>query len=282
MLGTAGDGSNGNKDVVSIYDVLYLLVPLKNALCTKDGDQYCVNAISGGSAPSPSEPSSAEAPTANTEPEADTEPEANTEPEADTNPEADTEEVASSSAPDQSVSSASSSSSVSESSSASASAPSPSATNAKRTINSPSLYKRTSAVVPRQEVNNTTDQTTLGTVAPEAETYNQLGLPYLFITPNLTAEQLCTPCTSNVVGAYINWETVTPYALGIYNSPMLSGQVALWEKIKECPNNFAREILTNSMGSINSSGSGALANVRVGAHVFVAAAAAVFGGVVLF
>ena len=46
MLGTNGDGSNGNKNVIDIYDVLYLINPLKNAICTKSGNQYCVDVIS--------------------------------------------------------------------------------------------------------------------------------------------------------------------------------------------------------------------------------------------
>ncbi|EJD05261.1 uncharacterized protein FOMMEDRAFT_27426 [Fomitiporia mediterranea MF3/22] len=40
-------GSSSNKDVIRIYDVLYAIVPMKKAVCSKDDSgNYCVNQIS--------------------------------------------------------------------------------------------------------------------------------------------------------------------------------------------------------------------------------------------
>lgn len=240
MLGTNGDGSNGNKNVIDIYDVLYLISPLKNAICTKSGNQYCVDVISQQESSSSS---------------------------------------ASSSVAADSGSSVSSSHSVSTS----ASAPSASAsTHAKRSPSYPvsSLYKR-STVFAR-------DQDTLDTIAPEAAQYNTIGLPYLFITPNLTATELCTPCTSSVVGSYISFESITPYALGIANSPMLSGQVTLWNKIKStCPQDFTTGLLTNATASTSTSEDNTAAAFRGAqfgpiSQFFGAAVVALLGGTMLF
>ncbi|KAH8108370.1 hypothetical protein DFH11DRAFT_1822313 [Phellopilus nigrolimitatus] len=48
-------GSSSNKDVIRIYDVLYTLIPMKAAACTKDDSgRYCVTQISQGGSSSAS------------------------------------------------------------------------------------------------------------------------------------------------------------------------------------------------------------------------------------
>jgi hypothetical protein len=280
MLGTNGDGSNGNKNVIDIYDVLYLISPLKSAICTKSGNQYCVNVISQHDSGSNSASSSVAAADSGNGNGSDSTT-SQTVAAASSQGGSSSPAAASSS----SSSSASSSHSVSTSTSSRASAASPSASaHAKRTAPYPvsSLYKRSTNVLARR------DQNTLDTIAPEAAQYNTIGLPYLFITPNLTQAELCTPCTSSVVGSYISFESITPYALGIANSPMLSGQVTLWNKIKStCPQDFTTGLLNNATGSSSSSednASAAFRGVQFGAlSQFVGAAVvALLGGTMLF
>jgi len=230
MMGPNGDGK-GNQQVIAIYDVLYLITPLKGAICTKDGNQYCVNVIAGDNSPSnTSSGSSSVAADASSS-------------DAPAPSGSQSSDAPSSSAPaasSASSASASASASASHSSSASSAAASPSqSTHARRSHVHPSiLYRR---------ADNTTDQQSLGTVAPEASEYNSLGLPYLFITANFTQEQLCTTCTAEVVGQYISFETVTPYALGIANSPMLSGQVDLGTRLRNAQTIMLRICSTMSL-----------------------------------
>lgn len=282
MLGTNGDGSNGNQSLIDIYDVLYILTPLKNAICAKDGGQYCINKIASGSTGSDGGASSTPGATDNGAGQSSPAPSDNNSGSA-----APASGSGSSSAPATTSPAASNTGSAShtgtQTGSGSASAASPSATHARRAgaggfpVNS--LYRR---------ADNTTSQETLGGIAPEAAQYNSIGLPYLFLTPNMTQAELCTTCTSEVVGAYINFETITPYALGIANSPMLSGQIALWNKIKTCPGNFASQLLNNATSSMTGPAPGdstdaAFAGASLGAvQVVGATLVALVGSMMLF
>ncbi|KAG8813111.1 hypothetical protein FRC17_001667 [Serendipita sp. 399] len=200
------DGQGGKPAVIAIYDVLYLITPLRGAICSKDSKGYCINQLSG-------------------------------------------------------ISSSSSSGAASASSSASAAA---SSVPAKRAED---LYKRQTTV---------DGQETLGSFAPNTTTYNHDGLPYLFLTDRTPREKLCQPCTAKIVSSYVAFEDVTPYALGLAHSPILSGQFALWKKIKE---QCGSDVVTEILGSVSSGGSssGALARVDRGSAVFTAAGAIIAG-----
>jgi hypothetical protein len=41
------DGSTGNKDVIDMYDTLYLVVPLRGAICSRDpaSGKYCLDSM---------------------------------------------------------------------------------------------------------------------------------------------------------------------------------------------------------------------------------------------
>jgi hypothetical protein len=218
LLGASGDGSDGNAGIIQIYDVLYLILPLKTAICTKVNGKYCINDnISSGNATG------------------------------------------------------------STSASASSSAPSPSASSAKRDIgiSASDLFKRTSGtnILLGRQTNSTTQEA----LTPSADTYRNSGLPYLFLKPD--SSDICSDCTYNVIKGYISFETVTPYAIGIAHSPMLKGQLALWDKIKTCPDDFATRLLDDATGTNGTTTSGssrmmAVGNVMVGVVSVVGAAVA--------
>jgi len=207
LLGASGDGSDGNAGVIQIYDVLYLILPLKTAICTKVDGKYCINNnISSGNSTS------------------------------------------------------------STSASASSSAPSPSASSAKRDIGitAADLFKRTTSsnVLLGRQTNNSTTQEAL---TPSADTYRNSGLPYLFLKPD--SSDICSNCTYNVIKGYISFETVTPYAIGIAHSPMLKGQLALWDKIKTCPDDFATRLLNDATGTAAAMAAGASRTMALGSVV---------------
>ena len=250
LLGNSGSGADGNAGVLNIYDVLYLILPLKEALCSKSAGQYCVNLMSSPSSTTPASSGAVSSSAAD--------------PAASSSGSESSSASAASSSGSSASASASASSSVSGSASSSASAPSASASHpAKREL------------VARQSTNTT--QTTL-TNGPNAAEYRSTNLPYLFINPNAT--DFCTnECTSKVMGAYIRFETVTPYAIGIANSPILKGQLDLWNRLKDCPNGLAQSLLNNYTTNGNTSvGGAAKAAAGVGSAlvaVFAAVGAAV-------
>jgi hypothetical protein len=244
MLGT--NGATKNDDVIARYDWLYLIVPLKGAMCTKDSDNaFCLSKLNSGTA-SPF--------TSGT--------------------------VSHSSTVAALVGSSVSSGSGSSSSSSSAAASTP--TNAKRShhLNQEQMFKRAghhhNALVARQQSNNT--QTPL----VNSDAYNQQGLPYLFLTPSSSDAQVCSQCTYNVLLGYITFESITPYAIGIQNSPILKGQVALWDRVKTCANGLANAIVSDATYQANTSGALEDATVFGGATMVAAIAAALFGTLSLF
>jgi hypothetical protein len=87
-------------------------------------------------------------------------------------------------------------------------------------------------------------QSTFATViTPNSTTYRTTNLPFLFLQPSFTSSQLCTPCTREIMVAYIKWESAVPYALGLSASPILGGQLALWNAINStCGTNYVNAI----------------------------------------
>jgi hypothetical protein len=174
------DGSAGKQEIINLYDTLYLIVPLKGAMCSKNSaGKYCVNEMNGSSSQ-------------------------------------------------------------------------------------------------KRDIYGRADSDT-----PDLASYSSSGLPYMFVTPSSNQDVLCSECTGQIMNSYVGFETVTPYALGIANSPSLSGQVPLWDKISQCSNGLANQIMGNSTG--DASAAGGAAGVRVGMTGVVAALmSAVVATVALF
>jgi len=124
--------SSPNKQVQQIYDILYILIPLRSATCSKDDNgQYCATEIAG-SAPSAS-----------------------------------------------------------------------------------SLYSSDQQVV-----------------TPNFDTLQSSNAAFLFLSPTLSSDKLCTSCTRNIVTSYISFESDIAYAPGLSNSILLSGQTPLYQALQ--------------------------------------------------
>ncbi|KDN38032.1 hypothetical protein K437DRAFT_270677 [Tilletiaria anomala UBC 951] len=68
-------------------------------------------------------------------------------------------------------------------------------------------------------------------------------IPFLFIQPTSPKSILCGTCTQKILAAYINFETASPYAIGLKNSPNLNSQSALYKAGKEtCGDTWARSV----------------------------------------
>lgn len=263
---------NYNAQVRELYDVLYVVNPLKGAVCAINSanQDYCVNEIIAaerGSSPSSS-----------------------------------------------AVSSASASASGSASGSASASAASASASATGRPANStvliaglPSAFNPvavaannlyitisnsaaslTRRMLAGRQAQGGVAQSAFATiVTPNATTYRTTNLPFLFLQPDYTSAQLCTPCTREVMVSYIKWETAVPYALGLSASPILGGQLDLWNAINStCGTAYVNAIMSQ-VGVLSSTGnstSGALPtfNGNGAATTAIAGVAVVAGAMALF
>lgn len=68
---------------------------------------------------------------------------------------------------------------------------------------------------------NSTSTSTIATTAntvtgenallPNATTFRTTNLPFLFLSGEMGQKQLCTPCTKNILAAYVGFETDYPY-----------------------------------------------------------------------
>lgn len=77
---------------------------------------------------------------------------------------------------------------------------------------------------------------------PNATTFSNLGLPFLFIQKSAPSSSLCTSCTRKVLNAYLNFESEIPYAPGLGKSPLLSTQVDLYNSVQStCGSSFLSE-----------------------------------------
>ena len=112
-------------------------------------------------------------------------------------------------------------------------------------------------------------------ILPDAQTWSTSNLPFLFLSPNMTSSVLCSSCTKQILAAYVAWESRMPYALGLTNSPLLSGQGDLWTGLGQvCGTGFLQAV-TQQAGEANLAG-GALASVsRVGGAAAVGLASLV-------
>jgi hypothetical protein len=101
---------------------------------------------------------------------------------------------------------------------------------------------------------------------PNAATIGQNNVPFLFISPSLPKDELCTDCTAAVLKAYMTWEAATNYAPGLAQSPLLSGQPALYAGVlTTCGQNFLSGAVkaAGSLGQGSTDGtSGALPTLR--------------------
>ncbi|ORY33119.1 hypothetical protein BCR39DRAFT_521359 [Naematelia encephala] len=241
-----------NADVRELYDILYVVNPLKQAVCAIDSanQDYCVNQILASNSTASSSSTSA---------------------------------------------SASASASAGNSSFVSlAAAFDPVAFAADNlyiaiTSKASQLSKRMlNLLSPRQ---STTQQTAFATIiTPNTTTYRSTNLAFLFLQPDMASSALCTPCTREIMVAYIKWESTMPYALGLSSSPILGGQSKLWSAINDtCTTSYVGAITSEAgtfVSSANSTsgaasrfatveGGQALATAAVGV-AFVAGAMALF------
>ncbi|ETW80052.1 hypothetical protein HETIRDRAFT_477638 [Heterobasidion irregulare TC 32-1] len=88
---------------------------------------------------------------------------------------------------------------------------------------------------------------------PNVTTYRESNILFLFLDGTLSSSKLCTTCTRSVMTAYMTFEASVPYAPGIANSVLLSGQSDLYSGIEStCGSSFLQGSVQAAGGSISS------------------------------
>ena len=204
---------NQNKQVLALYDVLYVSSPLRNAVCSVDSatQKYCVNVIAA-------------------------------------NNKASSKVLAAKDS--ESDSSAWSAWYVAQ---------------AAKNLISNTFGKRT--FDERAVTNNLAS-----IVTPNATTYQDTNLPFLFLQSTMTKGNLCTSCTRSVFASYLKFESNQPYNGGISKSPILGGQNELLNAINStCGPSFIANIESEAGVGATAKTSGGVSRVAVPAAATIAA-----------
>ena len=115
-------------------------------------------------------------------------------------------------------------------------------------------------------------------LVPNITTYQNTDLIFLFLQPAsgsqaaLQSSSQCTACTRNIMTAYINFESDTPYAIGLAKSLLLAPQQTLYNAITNtCGKTFLSGVVQAAGGlSGGTLPSGAMRNVATVSQGFVA------------
>ncbi|KAK7045413.1 hypothetical protein VNI00_007666 [Paramarasmius palmivorus] len=95
-------------------------------------------------------------------------------------------------------------------------------------------------------------------------TYTERNIPFMFLTPDLDYNTLCTACTRSTLTPYINFQSNTPYAPGLNNSVLLKRETELYQGIqKTCGPNFLSQVVQAAGGLSDGSSNGSF-KVEVG------------------
>jgi hypothetical protein len=70
-------------------------------------------------------------------------------------------------------------------------------------------------------------------IIPNLEQFKSTNLVFLGLQPTLPAEELCKPCTRNVLNEYIQFMSSLSYGPGIANSPLMGGWTELYKAVQE-------------------------------------------------
>jgi len=68
---------------------------------------------------------------------------------------------------------------------------------------------------------------------PNLDQFKKTNLVFLGIQSSLSTDKLCQPCTRNVLNEYIQFISSLPYAPGISNSPLMSGEPDLYQAVQD-------------------------------------------------
>lgn len=128
-----------------------------------------------------------------------------------------------------------------------------------------------SGVATRRDLSNATTA-----LVPNTTTYQDTNLPFMFLQPSMPSSELCTTCARNILTAYIDFESSSPYAPGLSNSLLFAGQISLYNNVtSKCGQSFLNGAVQAAGGL--SSGLLSGATPRSGVQELSAAVSAILG-----
>ena len=68
---------------------------------------------------------------------------------------------------------------------------------------------------------------------PSPELFTSKNIAFLGISPDLSAGQLCVPCTREVMNVYTSQLSTMPYGPSLPNSQLFGGETALYDAINQ-------------------------------------------------
>lgn len=108
-------------------------------------------------------------------------------------------------------------------------------------------------------------------------------IAFLFLQPNAGKDKLCSTCAQNILASYIQFETSIPYAIGLANSDILSGQSDLYKAgKKECGSDWAKKVNSIAGTTDFAKVAGALANHPASIKAAMAVAGMTAAGLAFF
>jgi len=106
---------------------------------------------------------------------------------------------------------------------------------------------------------------------PNITLFTENNLQFIFYQADLNATELCTSCARQIITAYINFESDSPYASGLNSSSLLGTQSALYNAIvAKCPTNFLTNSGAEAAGGLSGSPSSAISTYGAGYQRLVA------------
>lgn len=119
---------------------------------------------------------------------------------------------------------------------------------------------------------DTGDQVLSDLTMPNGTTFTSTNLPFLFLSTAMSSDELCTDCTKQILAQYIGFQMKIPFAQGLSQSLLLSGQADLYNGIgAKCGDGFINDI-QDTAGSVDLDG-GASAVLPSAAIVLTSAVA---------
>lgn len=119
---------------------------------------------------------------------------------------------------------------------------------------------------------DTGDQVLSDLTMPNGTTFTSTNLPFLFLSTAMSSDELCTDCTKQILAQYIGFQMKIPFAQGLSQSLLLSGQADLYNGIgAKCGDGFINDI-QDTAGSVDLDG-GASAVLPSAAIVLASAVA---------
>jgi hypothetical protein len=116
---------------------------------------------------------------------------------------------------------------------------------------------------------------------PNTTTYRNNNILFFLLQPNTDSTILCTVCTRSVLMSYFNFEQSVPYGPGISNSPLMGGQMDLYNAVNNaCGSDFFSGAVQAAGGLSGGLGGAKSTAVRSVSQSFGGVVTAVMGTVV--